>query len=709
MLRVCGFPSRWQGLLLGILMWLPCSGLTVTVTLAAPTALATATGLEASQHPLLTVPQDTAGTSSDRADTIVVRASLVSRQVSLPVSSVSTLVSLEREKGGADLAELLARVAGLQIRRYGGLGAEAVPSIRGSSAAQVVVLIDGIPLADARDGTVDLGNLPLDRFAFAEVYRGHVPVDFGGLGAAGAINLISHPVAAAGTDLHGYTGSFGDVGGRALYSLRSQDDSRAGMVLVHGRRIDNRYEFLDHRQTFANQADDVRRVRWNSQFEEWGGYAGGRLDGSWHATAACGFFRRWGGRPGPLGYESPSATFETDRVDGRMALGTGGQALRLDLMASRVWEWLHDDAGEVGFDPPGTTRGVSSDLTGRLTLTNARQAARVFSGGSRWLVGADWRRQWYHEAHNADADPERARTAVGLFGRLVLIAPGPRLALTPSLRWQRAEDNFPALPALPWLPEEPLPAPHRHEGIAPAVGVIWAALADRLYFEAHAARTQRLPTWVELFGHRGGIAGNRELQPEDITTYDFGCRWLTPGGKMHHRLSLFSSRTRNAIVFLQNSQRTSQAHNFGAAEARGIEWESTLRLPSGGELAANLTWQRARDRGPDPTYRDKELPFLPPLELAVQLDRSWGPWRVGSTVVYEAANYRDRYNVAVERAPARTILNLALGYTWRTGPRGAGWAATVTAETINLTDNVVYDVEGFPLPGRTVRLSVYLR
>ena len=72
---------------------------------------------------------------------------------------------------------------------------------------------------------------------------------------------------------------------------------------------------------------------------------------------------------------------------------------------------------------------------------------------------------------------------------------------------------------------------------------------------------------------------------------------------------------------------------------------------------------------------------------------------------YRSENYRTRYNRDIDRAPARTLLGVALARTW-TWDRDHG--ATVTGEILNLTDNSVYDVEGYPLPGRSWRLAVHL-
>ncbi|MBU1071640.1 TonB-dependent receptor plug domain-containing protein, partial [bacterium] len=124
-------------------------------------------------------------------DTLVVRGSPVGDPVFPAGSATVTVIRLDRERATPDLAELLEQLAGLQIRRYGGLGAPALPSLRGSTAGQITVLVDGLPLSDAQDGAIDLATLPLDRFESVEVYRGHAPVRFGGAGGVGALNLVT--------------------------------------------------------------------------------------------------------------------------------------------------------------------------------------------------------------------------------------------------------------------------------------------------------------------------------------------------------------------------------------------------------------------------------------------------------------------------------------------------------------------------------------
>ena len=63
-------------------------------------------------------------------------------------------------------------------------------SVRGAAPGHTAVLIDGVPLARIAAVTTDLGRFALDAFGEVDLYRGAVPVELGGAGVGGAVNLI---------------------------------------------------------------------------------------------------------------------------------------------------------------------------------------------------------------------------------------------------------------------------------------------------------------------------------------------------------------------------------------------------------------------------------------------------------------------------------------------------------------------------------------
>ena len=634
------------------------------------------------------------------ADTLVVRASAPIPPFAPATAAVVSRIDLTDADRARELGEVLGRTAGLQMRRLGGIGASAVPSLRGSSAGQIRILIDGIPLNDAQTGQFDLSRLPAERFGAAEIHRGSVPVGFGD-GGIGAINLISRDDPAE-LSLRLRAGSFGELAGRAVWGAASRDGATAVQLTLHGRRADNDFAFTDHRYTFNRTDDDVRRVRQNAWFENRGGFARLRhAGGDLQTDLRLGLTRTDGGRPGPIGFESPHATVRYDRLDGAVGLGWRDGLLRLDLAASRGEEGLWDPEGEIQPVHIDATHSVDRDVFSRLTWAPSLLTAPLTV---RLQSGLEARRQWFRIRFDEDEDPLRVRSSLTAFAAVDLGFFGDRLLLTPSWRWQRHEDNFPPLPFPPGRPEEIV---HRvRDDVSPALGATWTVMPQRLFCEAHVAHAVRPPTWIELFGHRGGVLGNWLLVPERIASADVAVTAARLPGGLSLRLAAFTARTRDAMVYVQTSWNASRAENIGGSVTRGLELELAASPVGRLEATGNLTWQRARDDGDDPLYRDKRLPFLSDLEGALRLswrDERWRPW---CEAVWQSANYRDRANSESNKAPGRFLLDAGLARSWPCRWCGPAGRLTVEAVVANLTDNQVYDVEGFPLPGRSWRLAV---
>ncbi len=127
------------------------------------------------------------------SDTLIVRSGPLPDPVNPSLAGLVTRVDLENEPGFHDAADILSGVAGVQVRRYGAVGASAVPSLRGSSGSQIRFYLDGMPLNDAQTGMTGLARIPLDRIAAVEIHRGVVPTELGGIGGAGAVNFITRP------------------------------------------------------------------------------------------------------------------------------------------------------------------------------------------------------------------------------------------------------------------------------------------------------------------------------------------------------------------------------------------------------------------------------------------------------------------------------------------------------------------------------------
>jgi vitamin B12 transporter len=97
---------------------------------------------------------------------------------------------------GPDLTRALARIPGVAFSRTGAIGATTSLFVRGADSNQVLVLVDGVRLADnaAPDGKYDLGTLLLDNLDRIELLRGSNSVIWGSQAMAGVLSLTTREV-----------------------------------------------------------------------------------------------------------------------------------------------------------------------------------------------------------------------------------------------------------------------------------------------------------------------------------------------------------------------------------------------------------------------------------------------------------------------------------------------------------------------------------
>ncbi|MDD5282492.1 MAG: TonB-dependent receptor, partial [Candidatus Omnitrophica bacterium] len=125
-------------------------------------------------------------------DKIVVTPSRIEESSGDVGRVVDVLTSADMEKSGSqDLASALTDLTSVDISNYGGPNAEKSIRMRGSTSAQVLVLMDGRPINNPRDGSVDLSNIPLDNISRVEVMHGPGSSLYGSSAMGGVVNIIT--------------------------------------------------------------------------------------------------------------------------------------------------------------------------------------------------------------------------------------------------------------------------------------------------------------------------------------------------------------------------------------------------------------------------------------------------------------------------------------------------------------------------------------
>jgi iron complex outermembrane receptor protein len=644
------------------------------------------------------------------------------RDRSLGDAPFVTVVRADDHPATASVADAIGATVGTQLRSLGGLGAYQSITVRGAAPGHTLVLVDGVPLARLAAVTTDLGRFTLDAFGEIELYRGAVPIELGGAGVGGALNLVTR----MGRGEHGErarasigAGSFG-----ARHVHLHYGDSYRGGALVSAASVGYQgasgdYSYFWDNGTPLNLKDDSYETRRNNGFSQLDASARlGRTDRS-----AVGGIRLLGKQQGlPGGATQPSFRSSLSTIDvladGRFDASVGTSRARQLGYVLVEHQSLRDPDGELGL---GTQDRTYVTLSG-----GAQSAWSVPLGRHELVLGGEMRGDRFHDA---DDDGNRAplrgqREGVALLAGLDLVVdPLATIIVTPGLRWDGVHTS-PAPNGTGPGGLEPLP-PRWEQAPSPRLSAR-AAIVDDVAIKTSVGRYLRLPTLVELFGNRGTIIGSPELRPETGGSAELGVVWaparaLGAVDRVMVEANTFGTRSHDTIAFVSSIGFVAQAMNVSASQTYGGEVVASARLARMVSLTANYTRLVTQQLTQDMSYANKALPRQPAHALYGRIDatrvlhrRRGSIWIDAS---WQARTFLDRANRAI--VPSRTLVGGGVRVELL-----ARLNASFTVQNLldlrvqeipldpaprpdlTMTPTALADVAGFPLPGRTLYLTL---
>lgn len=152
-----------------------------------------------------------------------------------------------------DLPDLLKMVPGVHVRELNGKGQYTTVSVRGSTAAQVGVFVDGVLFNLGGDAAADISTIPVHNVERIEVYRGYIPARFGGTFMGGVINIVTKRPTKANVQASFGKSSFGGYKG----NLQIDAPLGGGALMVGINRDqsdgDFRYKNFDNDKTYKER------------------------------------------------------------------------------------------------------------------------------------------------------------------------------------------------------------------------------------------------------------------------------------------------------------------------------------------------------------------------------------------------------------------------------------------------------------------------
>ena len=613
-------------------------------------------------------------------------------------SSFTTVIDVDDYAGEAKtLDQIIGETVGVQVRRFGGPGDPAEISIRGSTANQVVVLLDGIRLNDARSGAVDLSTIPRDLVERIEISRGGGSVQTGSDAIGGVINIITRrPSGAPATRASFTTGSWDTYQGSI-----TQTGSFAGTDWSLG--YDGFGTEGDWKFHAADRVVDGTKLpspsgsftRVNNDRERHSAIARVARDlGSWgRIRLSDAFLHDEGGEPGP------DAGGGSDLGQSRTA-----ERLRVRNVADLAFELA--DATPLGLDgearlfhrfdrnhftDPRPRLGAAIDSDQRSHALGGRGNLRkgLTLGPSRHeaQLGVELREDWLVQ----QGKPNHDRFVVGVFAQDDVGFLDGRLRLIPALRFDDTE-GFDT----EWIPR---------------IGVIAKPLSW-LELKGNVERSYRVPTFEELFLDEEFVRGNPNLAPEEALNADVGLEMgferLGPLSAGWLEFALFQNEIDESILFLVANPFLIRAENTGDATVRGLELAGGGRVLDWLGLSAN--WTRLDTEVDRSGVR---LPGRPKHEVfaRAELGLPEGGIKLIGSCLYTSNIPVTRDGLT--RVSARTVFDLSLILDLQKLPRvgeslpGQQLLFSVTAN--NVTDESVRDAVFYPQPGRSLFFRVEWR
>ncbi|WP_420125312.1 TonB-dependent receptor [Longimicrobium sp.] len=597
-----------------------------------------------------------------------------------------TRVSREEiESGGArTAAEVLERVPGVVVRSTGATGAQTV-SIRGSAADAVLVLVDGVPLNDPVSGEADLSGVPAQSIDRVTVLPGARSARYGPRAAAGVV-LIETRTAEVRRAAELSAGTLRERAGRAEWGM-----GRSGVVLQAGgeaRRIEGRF---DHPRS-VDDPTIVRRA--NADLEEWSGFAalsgraaGGelRVRGGWDALDR--------GLPGQDHTPSTSARQEMQR-------GRGSLSWRRTSDRGAVSALLSGAAHRVGYADPLPPFGLAYDDTTRVQQASLRvEADRIAPSEASDSVARDslfpvpyslarWLRGWGggFEASTQRVDAgalsqtaPRRRTDVGGFAHVAAEARG----ITFSAEGRADRDG---------VTEDVYVSRALTAGAR--LGIVRIHLANRSSYSP--------PSLGDQFFRAGvGVEPNPDLRPERVPNeWELGASASTFFGdaEVTAHAAAYTGDVRGMILWLPDFRFRWSPRNVDALR-RGIDTRAEVRLPGAG-LRLSGAWSMARVTYDEPGVRGIQLAYRPRHTGSAGAEWRRGAWRVDAFARYTGVRYPAAARVNALDGFWSTALRA--GRDWRVG----GWTMTAAVDVDRALDEKDSLIQGFPEPGRRVRLDV---
>ena len=584
---------------------------------------------------------------------VVVTATRVAQPLSDLVADVTVVDRDQIERSGASgVADLLARLPGLEIARNGGMGGTTSVYLRGGNAQHTAVYLDGVRLdTQSGNGGVAWESIPLAQIDRIEVLRGPAGAVYGSDAINGVIQLFTRKGEGQAAP-YVETG----IGSHGLRKLAAGISGAAGVDAV-----------VDYALGVARETSDGFNVQPLSLREAADGVSNPDKDG-YDSTSASAHLGLQVNRSHRL-----EATFLASDLDAQYdAYSYTPSSPEDDLSRHKLrtaglsWaaQWTDVYSTKLSL----TESHERYETTPSIYLTNTKLRGVLLQ--NEWHVGPHLmtatleRRE--DELENSDVGNTRNRTQDG-----VAIGYGfSRAKHSLQLNLRHDDDSG-------------------FGGKSTGSAAYGYAITPKLRVTASAGTAFRAPTLYQRFS----AYGISSLQPETSRNIEAGLRYVD--GSSSLGLVAYQNEVSNLITFVNGAGACASSYgcydSVARAKYQGITLSAT-HLIAGVSLHASLDVQDPKDLD-----TGKELARRARRHLNLGADTQWAAWRLGAEIQASSKRFDDVANTAV--LGGYSVINLSASTP-------LGHNLSLLARVDNLADKNYQTARTYATEGRTLYVGL---
>jgi vitamin B12 transporter len=542
------------------------------------------------------------------------------------------------------IGEIMQRAPGVEVSAYGPPGSLATAQIRGATASQVLILVNGRRINDPQNGQFDLNNLPIpkDQIERIEILRGSASALYGADAMGGVINILT--------------------------KTPSQDPQMNASV-SYG-RFDTGQVSLSHRWkpgafrydlSVSREKSDGYRP--NSDSEAWiaGGELGYEVGPRSEITLSARYTKKEVGLPGTVTFPDPD-----DRQKDEIWLleaGYRGQITPRFNLNFKGFRNQYRNTFEAG------SQGILS--SGESSLHKSFATGGELQG--IWAIG---------ETHLLTGGGEITEDRVD--STLIGTKSATQEALYIQDEWALV-NSLTATYGLRW----DFNSIYGDQG-NPRVGILWRLPAE-VRLRASVARSFRAPTFNDLYWPASGFTeGNPDLQPEKAWTYELGLErnW---GDYAVVKATGFYRDVKDLINWAAGADFIWRPSNISSAEIWGTELEMIFHPFKGLAIPLNYSYLYPKDESTGEPIPNKPKHMV---NLGVEYLTSFGL----------KTNVKGRY-VQYYVGQMSTlnqdyfVLDARVAYGFKFPQKVSG---EVFLSLTNAFDREYQTIEGYPMPPRSL-------